>query len=286
MLDHIIQDIMQELGHHYVDQLSYYHQNVNIDDVEDFHRYALAEALKYDEFVNKFSHQLGATADSSVHTGTSSSDPIQDVATTLEKGLNLGLDKIMIVDPVYYIVDDRLSRRKQLENAKRKQRQILHMIKEHATSLELNYGILTGNSIELEDTLAFEDLYLLNEWFNERNNQQGLDLVSIYYNEVQKLKEKYQTPHFVWIEAGNIAHSRSNKGLVLSAGILLPVLLPYSIIYTQTPKHMTFLYGIIYNLDTGMELAKYPKKVMMKDRMDVLNSITYDFIYQLKQSDN
>ncbi len=282
MLDLIIQEIMHELGFQYIDQWSNTDSEFIIQDAEAFHKYALEEPLKHDEFVNKFSRQMGIIAQSNEDSVSTQSNR-QSVTVSLEKGLNLGLDNVIIIDPTYYVVDDRLSRREQLEQAGRKRHQLIRMIKEHAASLRLNFHILSPAYMPEDDTTSFQDLYLLNEWFNERNNDQELDAISIYYDELQLIKEKYKTSNFAWIEAGNIAHARSNKGLVLSAGILLPVLLPYSIIYTQTPKHFTFLYGVVYDLKSGIELAKYPKKIMMKDREDVLNSITYDFIFQLKQ---
>jgi len=283
----MIEDLMAELGYHYVDHLSYYHDRPPIQTAEDFHRYAFVEALQEEQFVHQFNRKL------KIEKNTEREDSLQmeivppeDITTRLEKGINLGLDKVVMIDPKYYVVDDRLTRKDQLESGSRKQTRLIDLLESHAESVELNYQILSGKYLSPFDDSSHNDLYLLNEWFEEKSHHEDIPIVSMYHDEIQRLKQKYGTTHFAWIEAGNIANSRSNRGLVLSAGILLPVLLPYSIFYTQTPRHLTFLYGIIYDVETGREMAKYPKKVMMKDRMDVLHSIVYDFVFQLKHSSN
>ena len=210
-----------------------------------------------------------------------------DLLTTLpqlskkEGGKSLGLDKVAVVNPSYFKIDERFSRKEQINLANRQKYHLESLLLEHATDLELDLMILSNSDLETPQNFEVEDLLLLSEWFAEKNRRADLNMVSLYHQEVQELVEKYGTQHFMWVEAGNLARSPSGKGLILSAGILLPVLLPYTIFYTRTPKHLTFLYAKVFDLSTGKELAYYPQKLLMRDRMDVLRSASYNLLFQI-----
>ncbi|MEM6628627.1 MAG: M48 family metallopeptidase [Bacteroidota bacterium] len=196
-------------------------------------------------------------------------------------GTSLGLEKVAIVNPSYFKIDERFSRKEQITLANRQKYHLESFLLEHASDLDLELIILSNSGLETPKEFEVEDLLLLSEWFAEKNRRANLNMVSLYQQEVQDLVEKYGTQHFMWVEAGNLARSPSGKGLILSAGILLPVLLPYTILYTRTPKHLTFLYAKVYDLSTGNELAHYPQKLLMRDRMDVLRSASYNLLFQI-----
>ncbi len=271
----IFQDLQSELLNHFPDPINHFLPLPNSHRDSTLYRKILYQLFQDKAFRDLFEPHpmnLGIVKDSS------SSEPLKQ-----EKGMGnlLGLKKLAVVNPSYFKIDDRFSRTEQFNIASRQEYHLQSILKDHALALEIDLQIVSNKGPEATPKFDFEDLLILSEWFAEKNQHAGLNMVSLYHNEVQHLVEKYNTQHFMWLEAGNLARSPSGKGLVISAGILLPVLLPYTILYTRTPKHLTFIYAKVFDLSTGEELAYYPQKLLMRDRIDVLRSAIYNLMIQV-----
>ena len=277
-LNLIFQDLRKELLQIYPDPDSYFSGLSNAYQDSFFHEKILYQLFQ-DQAFNDFFQALPRLAQDKLPDSTLA---VSSGKQGMEK--HLGLKKLAIVNPSYFKVDDRYTRTQQFHQANRQEYHLQAILKDHAESLGMEVIIVNNNEQVAPASFAFEDLLILNEWFAEKNQHPDMDMVSLYHNEVQHLVAKYGTQHFMWLEAGSLARSPSGKGLILSAGILLPVLLPYSILYTHTPKHLTFIYAKVFDLSTGEELAYYPQKLLLRDRIDVLKSAVYNLMFQVSSS--
>ena len=84
-------------------------------------------------------------------------------------------------------------------------------------------------------------------------------MVSTRHAEVQKLKELYGTPYFVWTGGISLTQARSGKGLAIMSGLFFPPILPYSAWYALTPDYDTFIYTMVYDIESGKYLIVFPK---------------------------
>lgn len=200
------------------------------------------------------------------------------------KGLNLGLDNVVFAEPAYLQLDLRQAQAIQHLESEQKRQWFTQMLREHSQQSKLQSEFLSTSLLTSEDIDTFNDISLLNDWVEEKLATHELNLVSINHTEIQALREKYNTPYFVWTEIISLAKKRNGKALIASAGILFPPILPYAAYYLLTPKRETYMFTMIFDLDTGKPILMLPQNIQMKDRKDLLLSLSYDLIYQIQQS--
>jgi hypothetical protein len=199
-----------------------------------------------------------------------------------KRGFNLGLDKVVFVDPFYQRIDDRKKKSIQFIESEANARNFTSLLSLHANTLGLDHKMLSTKQLNKTNIEAFQDLALLNEWIYEKICCENIDMVSINHEKIQRLKEKYGTQYFIWTGIVSLTRPRTGKALVISAGVIFFPILPYSFYYLLSPNHDTFFYSVIYDVESGENILLYPKLTKMKDRSDVLNSMVYDLIYQIK----
>lgn len=198
------------------------------------------------------------------------------------KGIKLGLEKVVFVNPYYQQLDTRNKKRPSPLQAELKEAEYIRQLQLHAQQLGLQYSMLSTQTLGADDTGLFNDLCLLDEWMEEQVRNEEVKMVSINHGEVQHLAGKYGTPYFVWTSAISLTRPRPGKVLVISAGLLLPLMLPYSIYYATTPVHHSLYYTVVYDIQSGDLLLQYPKLIRMKDRGDVMHAAIYDLLLQMK----
>lgn len=198
------------------------------------------------------------------------------------EGVTLGLDKVVFVDPYFQAVDLRSYERPVIAGTDSREAAFIDALGTHADALGLSHALLSSRRLEAEGVSLFQELGVLSEWAQDANQHDNLQLVNFRHAEVQPLIDKYGTSYFVWSSTTALTRPRSGKLLVLSAGLLLPILLPYSVYYATTPAHHSLQYTLVFDLRQGKRLLKYPKFVRMKDSEDVMNSLVYDLLIQLK----
>lgn len=179
------------------------------------------------------------------------------------RGFNLGLDKVVFVDPGYDRLDMRKKQARQYKQAQQGKKRYIRKLSEYATQLDLEHHILSSHQLETDDLEIFNDLRNLHDWIEEKNTYQELDMVNVSQGEVQYLIEKYGTPYFVWTRALSITRRRPASYLFL-------------------PENKTFFYTMVYNIETGKYKVLYPRLLQMKEDEDVFNSVVYDMVFQIK----
>ena len=295
-LELMFEDLLLEFGKHYTMDTSFFFTTVPISDSlradaegEDlFIRYALVDMMADPLFKSLFlakmeeAHAYLLAKESERNTSikpnrrASKEEDLEEL-----RGFNLGLEKVVFVEPFYQRIDNR-EKRNQYLGIENQENKFIHLIATHADKLNLPYRILSSKQLEKDDVEIFNDLNLLSEWVSEKTQHEELALVSINHEEIQYLSQKYGTQHFVWTGALALTRPRTGKLLVLSAGFLLPILLPYAIYYATTPSHDTLHFSMIYDIQVGQLILRNPKFIRMKDRNDVMSSIIYDLILQIK----
>jgi hypothetical protein len=196
------------------------------------------------------------------------------------KGVNLGLDSLVFVDPEYQRFDFRQGAGLQYLESEGRRLELLEQLGAYAQAVELEVGFISRESLEASDMATFRDWVQLNQWVEEKTSHEGLQLVSIHHAEVQHLVKKYGTPHFAWTRVQTRVERKSQRLLTVITGIII---LPYALYKALSPRHDTHLYTMVYDLRSGKYLTLLPKHMKVKDRKDFMESALYDLLWQLKQ---
>ena len=201
-----------------------------------------------------------------------------------EEGFNLGLERVVFVEPTIQINGGRAGNNIQYQQTLEARVALREMIERHATSIGLSHRILSMQTLSADKVDEFNDIALLTEWYAEKNSHGDLNIVSIFQDSLFRFQQKYHTPHFAWTGLISYSHPRTSRGLLLFAGALLPVLLPYSLYYRKSDTHGTFLYSAVCDFQDGGYLVQFPKMLRMKARKDILNSLIFDLVFQIHQA--
>ena len=124
----------------------------------------------------------------------------------------------------------------------------------------------------------FQEYISLQNWEAERRLHKDIDLISSQYTTQLALLEKMETPFFLWAGVVSQTERKDKKMLRILAGI--PIL-PYTLIKTFSPKRTTFIYMILYSLETGEVHYQETRAIPRADRQDVISSTLYDMILMM-----
>ncbi|MEM6800310.1 MAG: M48 family metallopeptidase [Bacteroidota bacterium] len=276
------EDLMKDLGQFFVDSISWFQileKDTEITE-ENYLRYAFSDYMKEGAFRKELRENLriGKARNQIQRKKRSKNNKGKEL-----KGFNLNLDEVIFVNPSFQRIDERKEKVVRFLSSEKAELTYLDLLQKHSKKLGLKNTMLSKHELEADDVAVFNDLSLLNDWVEEKNRYDDLSLVSINHNAIQEVFEKYGIKYFVWTGGISIAQKRKDKTLFLGGGILFPPALPYSLYYNFSPQHDTFFYTLVYDIQSGEALLKFPKWIKMKDEFDVLNSISYDLIFQISQ---
>lgn len=289
-LELMCEDLMLELGKYYFSDIHYFSTEPNRESaVVDSSRNTALRFAFVDLFQDaRFKESLSRNFKEAVRWQAARQRKNDELSKSGKQdalalnGFNLGLDQIVYVDPFYQRIDYRQPKAIQYLDSEVSESRMIDKILEYSGSLDLRFSLLSNNTLEHNEIAAFNDLSLLSEWIDEKTQHEDLELVSLYHNEVQYLTVKYDTPNFVWTGAISLTAPKAGKGVNLFAGVMLVPFYPYALYNAVSPNHSTFVYTMVYDIQTGGYHILYPKFVRMRDGSDVMNSVLYDMIFQIK----
>lgn len=185
--------------------------------------------------------------------------------------------QLVFVSPNFVVIDERLSLQPLFPASYEYTLRLAGLLKKHAKTVGVKAKIIQQEA----GTIDFSDLQILSLWASQKRATIEIEPVNLYHSEVQPLLDKYPAAKFIWVEGGVRTRVRPSRKMVLVAGLLLPVMLPYSVYYFSTPRHTTIIQAELYDIRTGKLLKHLPFEVQLRNREDVLNSIIYDLVVQM-----
>jgi Zn-dependent protease with chaperone function len=235
-----------------------------------------------EENTEKLKYQLGETDDDDLN-AQSAKEKNEYQKIVRRKGRSLGIDKIVMVDPYYAILNyGKKEAYKQVKSEKEEVEQ-LDKYEKLSTKANLDLEILTSYRFKEEDVQKYNDFSLVNEWANERFMMEDRTNITSSTEEVADLVERYNTKYFAWSGVVNTTYPRSNKFYVALLSAYTIVGIPFGIYYVVTPKKATTIYFALFNIETG-KLVMYEERTLgMNDSNGVLDTHFYDIFNQIKK---
>lgn len=197
-----------------------------------------------------------------------------------KKGIRLGINKVVIVNPYYLKLDARKENAVLYEKAEKAQVQFHDLLKENAKLSKLKIKILDVEAMKTNDLSSFNDVAILTEWFSNQGDYSDLSVTpSLRQSEVAALAKKYGTKYFCWT---GVVSLRKRKRLGPYWGILLPYAWPWVISHAIKSPNEFLLYNVIFDVETGKrEVVKF-QYLDTGDSNAILNMHIYDAFLQIK----
>ena len=197
-----------------------------------------------------------------------------------KNGYELGIDKLVIVDPFYLKIDLRQDYPLDYIASSTAQEQISDIIKANAEKLDMKVKALNTDMLNKRSAERFEYLAFLNSWIEERLSYGGIDMVSIDHNKALALSKKYKTSNFLWSGIVTATESDPVGMLKLAYGILFPPIWPK----VFGPKRYTYYYSLLFDITDERPLVYDYNLVKLKDNNATLNSNIYYHLWQMNRN--
>ncbi len=196
---------------------------------------------------------------------------------------HLGLDEVVVVDPVYYSINEKLENPILYQDAEQAKIALKDKLKSNADELSLKLKYLDYHDLEANDTELFNDLSILNRWMNEKISHLGEEVFmhTSTNDEFLALSNKYNIDDFAWM--GIVSFTEEEKYLVakIALCIYFPIA-PFLIADLVTPNRNTFFFTLVANAETGKLTMQYYNNTLQNDSHAVQMSNLYYILQQIK----
>jgi predicted Zn-dependent protease len=231
---------------------------------EDFGKYAFIALLKDSLFTSRFRHfsDIRSEKISNARHRLSYSERKRKNKQELKSGKALGIQKVVVVEPFYYHLDDNKAGRLDMEATASGMIGLQNVIQENAAKIHLEYQSIDPMVMKANDVATYNDFANINDWINERI-QHGYNSRTLVAGAKDKdlVLAKYGTNYFMW--TGVISLKR--KGL---------------------RGTYTFIYIMVYDLANEKVVFSENREIRMRDSKATLNSNYYDIFNQIHQESN
>ncbi len=192
------------------------------------------------------------------------------------KPVQLGLDKIVIVNPIYLSSDQSLfGSGIKYDETEQGEKRFNTYIAATAEKANLKAVLLNKCSLKSGDMSQFNDMVELTDWIDQQNTAGEMLIVPSNQAQVEALAQKYDTNYFVWTGVVNIKRATDFVGDN-------PLSLAYGIYHSIKGSFSTFYYFNLYNVKTGKNVIIKSSWVDADDSYSVTSSQLYDAMLQIK----
>lgn len=165
----------------------------------------------------------------------------------LKKGYALGIDKTLVVNPIYIRLNERKKQSLDIFASEKRQERLNNEIIKQSKDIGLDVAMLTPSSFEANNTENFNDLAIINAWYREMGETE-VDMITSNYEALMKVSQKYNTPYFTRMLV--IDEKEKVQGDYILYGIIMYPALPYAL-YKAFTSHNSIIITITHDVNTG-----------------------------------
>jgi beta-barrel assembly-enhancing protease len=196
----------------------------------------------------------------------------------VEKTKHLGIDKVVVVDPIYDSY--RLNNEKNHLKSEDKKVGVADMYTADYNHLDLETSLVDSKDLVTGDVDKYNDIGLLNRWVTELMEHDDIDMITSCYDQMQDLNDKYGTSHYLFSGVFSYKARKEMSGAHWY-GILMFYPIPLVAIDLLIVHNYFDLVAISINAETDeIEFAQV-SEVNLKAIDGVLQAYIYDILYQL-----
>jgi Zn-dependent protease with chaperone function len=203
------------------------------------------------------------------------------------EGVRLGIDKIVMVQPIYKEVDLRSKIPVQYLASEASMLRYKSTIADLAQRNGISLTFLENRSLEEGDVQTFNDVATMANWFNHYLSEEDaeVEIENFSQGEVHDLIERYGTKYFAWnalITVTTRLTSTQKAAYILVGLVYLPAL-PFLIVKVAKPIKKTMFVTLVFDLESSEVVMENYRILKAKDKQGITKATLYDTFYQIKQ---
>ncbi|MCB0736782.1 MAG: M48 family metallopeptidase [Bacteroidetes bacterium] len=252
--------------------------------------YAFSDHLDDSAFVNNFSRMAKIAArdgDSSDYDALSWRDEFKRAQKQETKGLSLGIDKILMLYPRYYKVDNASGSQLRFQKTEDAQINFIDQIKTISDAAGLEVELLSPVNLGANETNKFNDYAALSEWVRERYDHsitlpnKTLPSTAEF---TDSLIDVYGTRYLAVTRVISIKNNDNSKYIKACVCCLGGITAPLAVYYLVKPDVETIIEFNLLDLKTGEIIMEEYSSKSMKDYDYLVKSKLYDIFNQVHRS--
>ena len=251
-------------------------------------RYAFASDLDDAEFTNllKENETRKVVKKSSKKTTTDEDEEEEEYIASYdpEKGYSLGLDKIVVVNPLYLKIDETSKSPVKYEASEAARMDLKEKIMACAGKLDLDVEYLEPNLFSGSDVEKFNDLSILNNWLSEKldHEDKNVDVIPSNNDDLKIVADKYRINDFAWVGIVSFKEKEQNVAGRIFLSLFFPVLTPFVVADAVTPEYSTYFFTLVADAKTGEIKMEFFNATKIKDMDSIQKSNLYFILEQMK----
>ncbi|MCW3125519.1 MAG: Peptidase family [Bacteroidetes bacterium] len=206
-------------------------------------------------------------------------------STVSSKVYELGIDRVLIINPYYARINADISKKKSKNKylqSEGGQIDFSQRLALNARKAKLDIEVLDSKKLGASEVEKMNDIAELEEYVSERLSS-PFDTRAIYpeRERIAAMAKKYNTDYFLW--TGVVSYEEFRKstiGLAVTSA-LLPVILPFTLSPLINRGHYTFYFNIMYDVKTDRIKMVNFREVNNKTGPSILNSHIFDTFEQM-----
>ncbi|MFW6226801.1 MAG: M48 family metalloprotease [Bacteroidota bacterium] len=208
----------------------------------------------------------------------------KEMRKKMRTGQKIGIDKVLMVDPLYLSLDERKDEEILFFKTEEMQHNMSEAILWSSKQVGLEVVMLDPWSLTISDVDKYNDMTLVKDWMTEYFNHDDIEIVPFASNDLYPLMDNYGTRYLNWM--GIISGREDGSGkFITGCGYLMIGLVPLAIYEWMHPAYEMLFFNILIDMeDANVEFSyRYGNdenagKLRMKYRV-------YDIINQIKKSE-
>lgn len=198
-----------------------------------------------------------------------------------KKGYALNIDKVIVVDPEYYKVDERKKESVKHIDAEKAQIKCNSFIQQMAEKVDIETYFLNPTDMKMSEVHKFNDLSLLNNWAAENSNH-DFEYVSMYQREIDELIARTGISNVSWMGTVVLREKKKYVGGIIILSIMVPYYAPFGLYKILKPSRKLMYYSVTYSLKTGEKIFNEYNEINSKESDSILKSNAYNTFAQMK----
>lgn len=244
---------------------------------QEFHLYALADLVKNENLVEEIREirKIEEEKQDSIHKAELEKNKSLNL---IDKSEHLGIDKLVVVDPIYenYGLNEERNHLKTEE----KKLGLSEVYMEEYPGLDVDVQLIDSKNLNSSDVHEFNDMGVLMQWVSEVVEHDEIEMISSCHDQMQVIEEKYGTSHFLF--SGFYGYKqRTEPRPVHLYGLLLVYTAPIALADLMIIHNYFDLVAFSVNSDSDSVEFIDVQTINLKGIDRIMKAYVYDILYRL-----
>lgn len=203
--------------------------------------------------------------------------------------MEINAGSIIFIEPIVFQYDQRMRIKERYIESEECQRDFVDIIALSSEKQNIKYNILDVRSLEETDIETFNNIIILNLWYNELMQHSDLNdgnknpIICYSSKYIKDVTKKYNSNFIAVSGAFSEINKKHDAIAVLLYTMAIYPLFPIGLLYALTPEKHAYYFFALFDAEKNEMVYLEYKQVKAEIKKDLLNSFIYNSINKIKR---